>query len=54
MLSKCVLTSSRVADAGGEAGGWQDGHSVCIAELQSNTFLHSVVTCQQSELHHLR
>lgn len=54
MLSKCALTSSGVAYAGGAAGGGQDGHSVCIAELQSDTFLHSVVTRQQSELHHLR
>lgn len=51
---KGVPTSGRVGDAGGAAGGGQDGHSVCVAELQSITFLHSIVTRQQSELHHLR
>lgn len=49
-----ALTSSRVADAGGAAGGGQDGHGVCVAELQSVSFLQSVVTRQQSELHYLR
>ena len=49
-----LLTSSRVADAGGAAGGGQDGHGVCVTELQSVSFLHSVVTRQKSELHHLR
>lgn len=53
-LGYCVPTSSRVANAGGAAGGGQDGHGVCVAELQSVSFLHSVVTCQQSELHPLR
>ncbi len=49
-----MLTSSGVANAGGAAGGGQDGHSVCVAELQSVSFLHSVVTRQQSEFHQLR
>lgn len=53
-LGYCVPTSSRVANAGGAAGGGQDGHGVRVAELQSVSFLHSVVTCQQSELHPLR
>lgn len=47
-------TSSGVADAGGAAGGGQDGHGVGVAELQSVAFLHGVVTRQQSELHCLR
>lgn len=53
-LRCAALTCSRVADAGGAAGGGQDGHGVCVAELQSVSFLQSVVTRQQSELHHLR
>lgn len=49
-----LLTSSRAVDAGGAGAGGQDGHGVCVAELQSISFLHSVVTRQQSKLHHLR
>lgn len=48
------LTSSGAADAGRAAGGGQDGQGLCVAELQSVPLFHSVVTCQQSELHHLR
>lgn len=48
-----LLTSLWAADAGRAARGGQDGHGFRVAELQSVSFLHSVVTCQQGEFHQL-
>lgn len=48
------LTSCRVPNVCSAAAGGQDGHGVCVTQLQSVSFLHTVMTRQHSELHSLR